>query len=286
MAELDEVLDTIDNAERAIRVPLAHVSGLEPSVRGERLGVELRTLVVTLGDTRSAEPDFTLGRAVGGEVACFGGIDEFDFRRGYGAARDADVVKVRVEDSGHGDTLGQPVALDQDVQAIRHETLGRGAQRTTAAETNLQTASGLSLDGVEDDGIGNGAHPGEAGALELERLVEDSLLDAAGLVDFGEDSLADGFPDGGDADEDRLRRDAVEPSDRPKRGNKPERAQLTGLNSKISPWESLTLASVNVLIFPYPIDNPANNQLVSITNSKIWASGKNARYVSTGVKYS
>lgn len=39
--ELDQVLDTIDDRQRSVSVPLSNIASLEPAIFGDRLGGEL-----------------------------------------------------------------------------------------------------------------------------------------------------------------------------------------------------------------------------------------------------
>lgn len=72
-AELDEVLDPVNEGERAVGVPLANVARFEPAVLSEGLGIKIGPLEVVLEDGASAEEDLTLRmRLVRVEVASVG----------------------------------------------------------------------------------------------------------------------------------------------------------------------------------------------------------------------
>lgn len=60
--ELDEVLDAVDDGERAVLVPLANIARAQPAVLGEYrlVFVEVIALVVALGDRGTTDEDLAL----------------------------------------------------------------------------------------------------------------------------------------------------------------------------------------------------------------------------------
>jgi len=75
-------LDTINDAQSSVRVPLAHVTSMEPPalllrLEDRRVFVQVGTLVVPARDARTADEDLALRkRLVGAEVASLGDVDE------------------------------------------------------------------------------------------------------------------------------------------------------------------------------------------------------------------
>ena len=67
--QLDEVLGSVDERERSVRVELSDVSGPEVAIRCEGLLVKVRSLEVALEDRSSAEKDLSLRRVVRRQVA-------------------------------------------------------------------------------------------------------------------------------------------------------------------------------------------------------------------------
>ena len=72
---LNQVLLAVNDADFTVGVELSNVTSLEPSVVGEGLLGLLGHVQVTVYNTTATDPDFSLRRVVGGEVA---GIREVD----------------------------------------------------------------------------------------------------------------------------------------------------------------------------------------------------------------
>src|SRR6185312_10512650 len=78
MGQLYKILLTIDDKESTIRMPFANVTSLKPTIFGKRFLCQLLVLVVTIGNTRSTDPDFALRTwCICRSISGFRYIDEF-----------------------------------------------------------------------------------------------------------------------------------------------------------------------------------------------------------------
>lgn len=202
--ELDEVLDTVDDRDCSIRVPLSNVTSLEPTARlGESLLVEVWTLVVALEERRSTDEDLSLRRVVCAQVSSLGCVDKLDL-----STRDWSTDSVvghprRVEDTGHGGTLGKTVTLDHHDKSCGEEVLGGLGDGATTVEHDLQATTSLSADLAEDNSVTELGETRDTSGLGLEGSIEDSLLDGTTVLNLGSNTLADKLPDLRYADHDR-----------------------------------------------------------------------------------
>ena len=71
----DEILFTIDDFDGSTRLPFSNIASLEPSIRSKRFFRLLITIIVSLRDTWSTQPDFTLRRFIIREISRICDVD-------------------------------------------------------------------------------------------------------------------------------------------------------------------------------------------------------------------
>jgi len=81
--------------------------------------------------------------------------------------------------------------------------VGLRAQRSSSTKCEPKSATGGGLDLAHDDTVDDLAQNRDLALLDLQGAVEDRLFDCPSLVDLGQNTLLDRFPDGRDADHDR-----------------------------------------------------------------------------------
>lgn len=195
--------------ESTVLIPLSDITSSEPSILGKGFLVKVRALVVTFEDGRTSDENLTLRRIVGGEVASFRGVDKLDFSSRNGTTDSSELHEGGVEDGGHGRRFSKAVTLNHNDQCCAQELLGALRDSTATAKQDLQVTTSLCTNSVENDSIGDSSQEWDrvvvGGLLGLEGKVENGLLESTGLVDLGENTFSDKFPNSRNTDHDRLR---------------------------------------------------------------------------------
>jgi hypothetical protein len=205
-------------------------------------------LTVSLGDGRSSDPDFALGRSVGREVPGLCEIDELDLARRDGDTNGSVLEELGSEDrresANHrqwedggwrkgGRTLRSPsfqIYTDSSMYARRkgrldlpsddldesegEKLLRSPSDGSTSVDRNLQPPSRRLLHRTKHELVCQSCDDslGPKHLLGSDRTVEDELGKGTAVLDFPVDAFLDQFPDGGDSDHDR-RSEAAEVSD-------------------------------------------------------------------------
>ena len=113
-----EVLQAIDQSQRAVLVPLTDITRAQPSVFSEDVlvGVQIGTLVVSLRHGRSSYANLALRRIVRRQVASIGNVHKFNFYRRDGQANTPVLDKFRGKDGAHATRLGHTVTFNNVIK--------------------------------------------------------------------------------------------------------------------------------------------------------------------------
>jgi len=193
----------------AVRVKLANVARLEPSVLGQRALGLLLVVKVARGHTATADVDLTLRRAVLREVSGIGEVHEFDFYRSRNLTQGVRVPRHWVIQSTHGGGLGQPITTDHGSNGHRQEALGILGDGATTVHYDAKVATGSLLEFLENDSIkdrSTDARTREAivkqEVLGCQCTPEHALDDEAVFVQVVQDALLHRLPDGRNTNQD------------------------------------------------------------------------------------
>lgn len=101
-------------------------------------------------------------------------------------------------------TLSHSVTLQRGNESDGQELLGLPTNLSSTTHREPQVTPRSLLNSVEDDQVRQSRHDALATKVLFngESTVEDGRLESASRLDFGEDTLADQFPDGGDSNHD------------------------------------------------------------------------------------
>lgn len=186
LAELDDVLDTVNDLETTLSIDLSNVTGVEPAVNESLVGV-LGVVEVSLEDVGSADADLTTGRGrvlVG--VAHLGDVLEADFIARLDHAGGAHVGRVLSNSLGAGaDSLSETVALDNVTAEADTEQLVNGSREGSSTRRHVQHfATDESTQLAEDEGVvdavSDGAGCAVVGELGGDGAAEKSTLESGG----------------------------------------------------------------------------------------------------------